>query len=88
MIFMVEYWDCSIFRKEYYSRAETAFARFIYLRDEAAENNPNISTVHLDESWYMKQSPRKRALLFLGNAQRPRKVHPNASIIQDKNYIA
>ena len=50
MIFMVEYWDCSIFRKEYYSRAETAFARFIYLRDEAAENNPNISTVHLDES--------------------------------------
>ena len=49
-IFMIEYWDSSIYRQEYYSRAEKAFARFISLRDDLPGSDPGISTVHLEES--------------------------------------
>ena len=49
--FMLEWWDSSEgrYHQEYYQTFENLSARFIMLRDDVEESNPEVTTCHMGD---------------------------------------
>mgnify|MGYP006282678127 CR=1 FL=1 len=50
-IFVIEWWDSyqNRFQQEYFTRMESAAARFAMLRDDVPDSNPCIETLNVSE---------------------------------------